>query len=261
MFIITKTIEDARWICGKLTYRLDPNPYGWDQGWVDSRNADMFFVEWWKGEQPPVFGDKLGFYQTGTVEELHEQVLAYVKPITERKKAVLTEIKAKCPHLTLEEFDHLYGFGCRVFVGTYGGSSSHPFNLLQPDILELALGAEAVMVFWQQLQANYPHLTFYPGTISNINAHMEREKQAKAWPVSIRGTNTQTEVFVPLSDADKLELDRLETEAAKPDTFFCTECRCSQPKSEYAGFHFAKVLCKKHASPEWLKMARAETYD
>lgn len=260
MFIITKTIEGARELSKKLPYRNYANPYGWDQGWLDMVRNDAMEIEWWKGEQPPVFGDKLGFYQTGTVEELYQEVMAYVQPLTAKKKAVLAKIKSCCPSLTVEVFDtNPYDFWVRIYIATAGGSSSHPFDLLQPDIMELALGAEVVMVYWKQMQERYPALTFYPGTINGMSAYLERGN--KEWSVSIRFTNTQTRFFVPMTDADKTELERLNAEALKPDTFFCTDCNSARPMSEYAGFHFARKLCKTHATPEWLKMAQAETYE
>lgn len=80
----------------------------------------------------------------------------------------------------------------------------------------------------------------------------------------VEGTATGFEFSYPPDEEATKKLTELNTEAEHAQQegyFFCTGCQKAKVKEEYAGYHFASVLCKSCATPEWLKRAREETYD
>lgn len=56
-------------------------------------------------------------------------------------------------------------------------------------------------------------------------------------------------------------LDKKAAQARQPDWFFCAQCSTAKPWSEFGYSYFAERRCKDCVTPEWLRRAKAETYE
>ena len=56
-------------------------------------------------------------------------------------------------------------------------------------------------------------------------------------------------------------LDKKAAQARQPDWFFCAQCSTAKPWSEFGYSYFAERRCKDCVTPEWLRRAKAETYN
>ena len=57
------------------------------------------------------------------------------------------------------------------------------------------------------------------------------------------------------------KLDQKAAQARQPDWFFCAQCSTAKPWSEFDYSYFAENRCKECVTPEWLRAAKAETYE
>lgn len=68
----------------------------------------------------------------------------------------------------------------------------------------------------------------------------------------------------PLTDENWIALHALNQRAApalQDDWFFCAQCNTAKPRSEFGYSYFAENRCKDCVTPEWLRAAKAETYE
>lgn len=72
------------------------------------------------------------------------------------------------------------------------------------------------------------------------------------------------EASFPLTDENWIALHALNQRAApalQDDWFFCAQCQTAKPRSEFGYSYFAENRCKECVTPEWLRAAKAETYN
>lgn len=183
-----------------------------------------------------------------------------MKPISKldalRARYPLVEITEKDGHLRIEDGR-----------GTMGA------NIADEDLEKRLSHANLRKAVENYLQALYPYLSF---GLTDVSNNYEPRFVAGVWIRRLYdygerfggvkcadGASTGFSFWFPDDDATE-KLSELNAESKKSQEegyFFCTGCQKAIVKEEYAGYWFATVLCKKCASPEWLRRAQAETYE
>lgn len=271
--------KDEAWFIYRQLGLSFGTPYAHSQGHIDCVvRGRLSGVYWWKEETPPDFNNRVEICHVQG-KDTKEQFLRRIK----RSQMALNvdhldffykHIKPNFPQFNYYSTRYAYSW----YIRYKEKSNDSPVILdrweREKTITSLTI-AKMKRIRKQKLRHLFPYLVFYAGTMKDYPEYLWNTKKINSdnWVCWILrsdeygdrdGASTNFSFSYPPTKETIGILTTLNTEGGKAqsdDMFFCSSCQKALPRAQYAYYHFACTKCVNCATPEWLNMARNESYN